>query len=213
MGLCGNLSKHTPAPVSISARWLVLEFISHLQYDCLTSYNLRYTCLKGHLTVINTHYIWLWKSVHVLFDPVHGEADFTLKQVVVLYFLLQDYVWNEILAPVCTVTRMKVVLVSRKHPLITWRLGSVLSWKWALCWIFTGEIHYVIPKTELISFQQLVYLPKLESCFSHAKCYKWWSYFSKQDVVKNKLHTQLSSTDLFGDDEELSSDDEQVSRT
>lgn len=30
-----------------------------------------------------------------------------------------------------------------------------------------------------------------------------------EDVVKNKLHTQLSSTDLFGDDEELSSDDEQ----
>jgi len=33
----------------------------------------------------------------------------------------------------------------------------------------------------------------------------------KQDIVKPKLHTQLSSTDLFGDDEELSSDEEQVS--
>ena len=30
-------------------------------------------------------------------------------------------------------------------------------------------------------------------------------------MARPKLHTQLSSTDLFGDDEELSSDDEQVS--
>lgn len=33
----------------------------------------------------------------------------------------------------------------------------------------------------------------------------------QKDVKKQKLQSQLSSTDLFGDDEELSSDEEQVS--
>ena len=36
-------------------------------------------------------------------------------------------------------------------------------------------------------------------------------YYYKQDNRKQKLHSQLSSTDLFGDDDELSSDDEEVS--
>ena len=42
--------------------------------------------------------------------------------------------------------------------------------------------------------------------------FKWVFMFfcSQKEVTKSKLQSQVSSADLFGDDEELSSDEEEV---
>ena len=50
-----------------------------------------------------------------------------------------------------------------------------------------------------------VYCSFVRYDFKHVNC-----CFLQEDAAEPKLHTQLSSTDLFGDDEELSSDEEQV---